>query len=182
MWGRSPKLALSRRTLHYPRVDLDKHWNECGHDRPSWHYLGLPFTIQKWIWTNICKVDVLQSGIGPISGNVNLIGSGFGPKLTTWALSRVDLGQNLAKWALSGVDLVQNFAKWALSGPKSSQVGTIGGGGGPGVDLDALSKGESGRFLDTVDKIKGSSGQLTLLESNKLIGPNDPEHPIETFI
>ena len=82
MYARSIKLALSRRTLHYPRVDLDKHWNDCGHDRPSWHYLGLPFTIQKWIWTNICKVDILQSGIGPILGNVGLIGSGFGPKLS----------------------------------------------------------------------------------------------------
>ena len=81
MWPRSLKLALSLRTLQYPRVDLDKHWNECGHDRPSWHYLGLPFTIQKWIWTNICKVDILQSGIGPILGNVGFIRSGFGPKL-----------------------------------------------------------------------------------------------------
>ena len=81
MWARSPKLALSRRTLHYPRVDLDKHWNECGHDRPSWHYLGLPFTIPKWISTKIRKVDILQNGIGPSLGNVGLIGSGVGPKI-----------------------------------------------------------------------------------------------------
>ena len=43
MWTRSPRLALSRRTFHYPKVDLEK--NECGHDRQSWHCLGVPFTI-----------------------------------------------------------------------------------------------------------------------------------------
>ena len=36
-------------------------------------------------------------------------------------------------------------------------MGTIGGGCGPRVDLDTLSYGKSGRFLDTIDKIKGSS-------------------------
>ena len=58
---------------------LDNNWNTCGHDRRSWHYLGLPFTIKKL--TNICKVDVLRSGIGPISSNVGLIGNEFGPQL-----------------------------------------------------------------------------------------------------
>ena len=99
MWARSPTLALSRRTLHYPRVDLDKQWNECGHDRPSWHYFGLPFTIQNWISTNICKVDILQNGIGPIWGNVGLIGS---------TLSKVDLDHNLAKLTLSGAKIEQS--------------------------------------------------------------------------
>ena len=97
MWARSPKLALSRRTLHYPRVDLDKHSNECGHDRPSWHYLGLPCTIQKWIWTNTCKVDILQSGIGPILGNVGLIGSGFGPNLSKVGTIEGGFGPKLGK-------------------------------------------------------------------------------------
>ena len=46
---------------------------------------------------------------------------------------------NRAKWALSGVDVVQGW-----------------------IDLDTLSYGKSGRFLDTVDKIKGSTGQLAL--------------------
>ena len=82
---------------------------KCRHDRSSWHYLGVPFIIQGWIWTNIgtnvgtiaqvgtisaylslykkgvgkkCKVDVLQSGIGPILAKVCLIESGFGPKLS----------------------------------------------------------------------------------------------------
>ena len=54
----------------------------------------------------------------------------------------------------------QHCARWALSEPKSGQVGTIGGGCGQRVDLDTLSYGKSGRFLETIDKIKGSSGQL----------------------
>ena len=48
--------------------------------------------------------------------------------------------------------------------------------------LVTLSKGESGRFLNTVDKIKGSSGQLGLSKANEAIGPNDPEHPVKAFI
>ena len=66
----------------YPSLsegDLDKKRNKCDHDRRSWHYLGLHFTIKKW--TNIYKVDVLRSGTGPISSNVGLIGSELGPKL-----------------------------------------------------------------------------------------------------
>ena len=67
----------------YPLIsegDLNTSWNKCGHDRRSWHYLGLPFTIKKRIWTNICKVGVLRSGIGPISSNVGLIRSELGLK------------------------------------------------------------------------------------------------------
>ena len=115
------------------------------------------------------------SGFGPKFGKVGTIGAQIGPSghYRGWiwvkiALSEVDLDQNLAKWALSWVDL--------------GQVGTIGGGCGPRVDLDALSKGENGRFLDTIDKIKGSSGQLGLLGSIGPISPNDLEHPIETLI
>ena len=130
MWARSPKLALSRRTLHYPRVDLDKHWNECGHDRPSWHYLSLRFTIQQLILTKIDKVDILQSGIGQILGKVCLIGGGLGPTLIRVGtigggfgprLGKVDtMGlQQWTKWTLSGPNLDHNWAKWALSGPKS---------------------------------------------------------------
>ena len=52
MWARSSKLALSRLTFHY-----------------------------KQKWDNICKVDVLRSGIGPISSNVGFIGNEFGPTL-----------------------------------------------------------------------------------------------------
>ena len=78
-------------------MDLDKHSNECGHDRPSWHYLGLPFTIQKWIWTSTCKVNILQSGIGQILGNVGLIGSGFVPKLSKVGMIEGGFGPQLVK-------------------------------------------------------------------------------------
>ena len=50
------------------------------------------------------------------------------------------------------------FGKVGIIGGQIGQVGTIGGGYGPRVDLGTLSKGENGRFLDTIDKFKGSSG------------------------
>ena len=84
----------------YPSLsegDFDNNWSKCGHDRRSWHYLGLPFTIQKWIWTNICKVDVLRSGIGPISSNVGLIGNEFGPKLNKVGTIESGFGTNFNK-------------------------------------------------------------------------------------
>ena len=84
MWARSSKLALSRLTFHYTKMDLG---------------------------TQLCKVDILQSGIGPILAKVCLIEGGFGPKL-----SKVGT-------ALSGVDLVQNLAKWTLSGSQTEQSG-----------------------------------------------------------
>ena len=118
MWVRSSKLALSRRTLHYPRVDLDQHWNECVHDRPSWHYLGLPFTIQKWVWVNIGKVDILQSGIGPILAKLCLIEGGFGPQLNKVATIGSGFGPKLGKVETSGL---QNRAKWLPSGPNVDQ-------------------------------------------------------------
>ena len=68
----------------YPSLsegDLDKSWNKCGHDRRSWHYLGLPFIIKTRILTNICKVDVLRSGIGLILIIVGFVGNEFGPNL-----------------------------------------------------------------------------------------------------
>ena len=53
MWARSSKLALSRLTFHF----------------------------KKQMWANMCEVDVLRSGIGPIASNVGLIGNECGPKL-----------------------------------------------------------------------------------------------------
>ena len=78
MWARSPRLALSRRTLHYPKVI----WTKVGINVGTIVEVG---TISAYLslskkWTNICKVDVLRSGIGPISSNVGLIGNELGPK------------------------------------------------------------------------------------------------------
>ena len=135
MWARSSRSALSRRTLHYPKViwtrvginvgsifevgtisaypslsegDLDKSWNQCGLDRRSWHYLGVPFTIRRWfgqqlekcghdrrswhylglpfivkkrIWTNLCKVNGLRSGIGPMLEQCGPYRNWIGPKI-----------------------------------------------------------------------------------------------------
>ena len=195
----------------------------------------------------MCEVDVLRSGIGPISNNVGLIGNEFCPKLnkvgtiesgfgttcnkvdtikyphqTKRALSRPNLNENWAKGALSEFNLGQNLTKWALSEPKSGQVGIIGGGSGPRVDsawkiaklcgrgtykkkkwpycvgrvivdvttptpygyffrkyqplphhmatlakMSTLSYSKIGRNCVTVDKIKGSSGQLRVSSSNE---------------
>ena len=51
------------------------------------------------------------------------------------ALSRPNLIENYTKWALSEPTLSQNLTKSALSGLKSGQVGTIGGGSCPRVDI-----------------------------------------------
>ena len=69
MWARSSKLALSRLTFHYKQK----------------------------IWTNIFKVDVLRSGIGPISSNVGLIGNEFGPKLNKVGTIESGFGTNFNK-------------------------------------------------------------------------------------
>ena len=81
MWARSPRLALSRRTLHYLKViwtTIGIHVGTIVEVGTISAYLSLS---KKRIWTNICKVGVLRSGIGPISSNVGLIRSELGPKL-----------------------------------------------------------------------------------------------------
>ena len=71
----------------YPSLsegDLDNNWNTCGHDRRSWHYLGLPFTIKmltlsrrtlhypKVIWTkNGINVGTIVE-VGTISAYLSL--------------------------------------------------------------------------------------------------------------
>ena len=42
--------------------DLSQTQTKCRHDRPSWHYLGVPFTIRGWTWTNICKDGIMKRG------------------------------------------------------------------------------------------------------------------------
>ena len=67
----------------YPSLsegDLDKNWNKCGHDRQSWHYLGLPINIKK----------------------------GFGPTFAKFTFCKVELVQCWTMWALSEVDLDQH--------------------------------------------------------------------------
>ena len=81
MWARSPRLALSRRTLHYLKViwtTIGIHVGTIVEVGTISAYLSLS---KNKIWTNICKVDVLRSGFGQISSNVGLIGSELGPKL-----------------------------------------------------------------------------------------------------
>jgi len=124
-------LALSRLTFHY-----------------------------KQKWDNICKADVLRSGIGPILIIVGFVGNEFGPNLnkvgtiehgfvtnfnkvgtigypnpTKRAPSMQNLIENSSKWALSEPILNQTLTKWALSGFKSGQVEIIGGGSCPRVDV-----------------------------------------------
>ena len=94
-------MALSRRTFHY----------------------------QKRIWTNICKVDVLRSGIGPILIIMGFVGNEFGPKLNNMGI--IEHGfvtkfnkvgtigyPNPTKRVPSMQHLIENSSKWALSEPK----------------------------------------------------------------
>ena len=95
MWARSPRLALSRRTLHYPKVIWSKNgmWarsSKLALSRLTFHY-------KQKIWTNICKVDVLRSGIGPISSNVGLIGSELGPKMNKVGITETGFGTKFDK-------------------------------------------------------------------------------------
>ena len=49
----------------YPSLsegDLDNNWNTCGHDRRSWHYLGVPFTIRKYFGRKINKGTIVEVG------------------------------------------------------------------------------------------------------------------------
>ena len=119
MLAESLKLALSQRTCHYPKVDLGKHWNECGHDRQSWHDLGVPFTIRGWIWTNIGKVDIMQVWNWSIFAQRGHYRGWIWAKIEQsghyrkWIWTKIGQsghrGQNRAKWALSGVDAVQGW-------------------------------------------------------------------------
>jgi len=109
MWARSPRLALSRRTLHYPKV----------------------------IWTKVgINVGTIVE-VGTISAYLSLSKKGFGPTFAKlafcevelvqframWALSEVNWAQNWTKWALSKVDLEQNLTKWTLSGTQIKRRG-----------------------------------------------------------
>ena len=66
----------------------------------------------------MCKVDVLRSGIGPISGNGGIMGSGFGSKLSKVGAIEGGFGSTFGKVHIIGR---QNIAKWALSGPSLVQ-------------------------------------------------------------
>ena len=110
-WSESwSDVKFESQTLSQKRAKC-RHHRQCWHyrrDRPSWHYLGVPGTIRKWIWFKI----------GP-----------------SWHYPRVDLGQNLAKLALSKGGSGQNWARQAQSymlalskdgfGPNLGQAGTI---------------------------------------------------------
>ena len=96
MWARSPRLAISRRTFQYLKVI----WTTIGiHVGTTVEVgnLGIPFIILKRIWINIDKVDVLRSGISPISSNVGLIGNDFGPKLHKVGTIESGFGTNFSK-------------------------------------------------------------------------------------
>ena len=90
-------LTLSRRTLHYPKVI----WTKVGINVGTIVEVGTISAYlslsRKKIWTNICKVDVLRSGIGPISSNVGLIGSELGPKLNKVGIIESEFGTTFNK-------------------------------------------------------------------------------------
>ena len=110
---------------------------KCGHDRPSWHYLGVPVTIRRWIWTNIGTNVGMIAQAGTFSAYLSLSEGGFGQTLERmWARSsksalsrrtvhypRVGFGQTLAKLTLCGGGIGPIWATWAVSGVKLGQNG-----------------------------------------------------------
>ena len=62
----------------------------------------LTFHFKKQMWANMCEVDVLRSGIGPISSNVGLIGNEFGPKLNKVGIIESVFGTNFNKVDIIG--------------------------------------------------------------------------------
>ena len=101
----------------YPSLsegDLDNNWNTCGHDRRSWHYLGLPFIFKlltlsrrtlhypKVIWTkNKCGHDSRSWHYLGLPFTINTNGITF----VKLPFCEVELIQFWAMWALSEVDL-----------------------------------------------------------------------------
>ena len=80
MWARSPRLALSRRTLHYPKV----------------------------IWTTIgINVGTIVE-VGTISAYLSLSKKRFGPTFAKLTFCEMELVQFRAMWALSEVNWAQN--------------------------------------------------------------------------
>ena len=151
----------------------------CGHDRPSWHYLGVPFTIRGWIWTTIgtnvgtivevgtisAYLSLSEGGCGPKLNKVGTIGCGCGPKLNKVGTIAAQIGPNLSKVGTIGTQIRPKLIKVDVIGggfgPKLSKVATIEvqiGPSGHYRGLDTLSYSKNGRFLDTIDKFKGSSG------------------------
>ena len=87
MCARSPKLALSRLTFHYPKADLDHHLQSWHSAKWNWSNFGQGGLYQKWIWTNIEQ---------------------------SWHYRMWILDHNLTKCALSGAKTKQRGHDWGL--------------------------------------------------------------------
>ena len=115
------------------------------------------------------------------------IGIKFGQKLSRVGTIGAQIGPSgyYRGWVWVKIEQSGHYREWIWAkmeqgghhqGPISGQVGTI---GGPRVDLDTLSKGENGRFLDTVDKIEGSGWQFGPSSRSSRIRPEAPYRNIE---
>ena len=69
---------------------------KCGHDRPGWHYLGVPFTIRGWIRKKGTNVGTIVE-VGTISAYLSLSENGFGPKLSKVGTIGCGFGPTLSK-------------------------------------------------------------------------------------
>ena len=75
---------------------------KCENYHKFWHYLGIPGTIRKWIWSNWAKLALFRSGFGPNLGQVGIIQRWIWVKITqNWHYPKVDLAQKLSKLTLS---------------------------------------------------------------------------------
>ena len=94
MWTRSPRLALSRRTFHYPRVDLEKKGTNVG-------------TIVE-VGTISAYLSLSEGGCGPKLSKVGTIGCGFGPTLSKVGTIAAKIGPKLSKVGTIGAKIEQS--------------------------------------------------------------------------
>ena len=73
----------------------------CGHDRPNWYYLGVPFIIRGWIWANIVTNVGTIVTVGTISVYLSLSEGGFWINIGTNAGTIVEVGTISAYLSLS---------------------------------------------------------------------------------
>ena len=112
MWARSPKLALSRSTFHYPRADLDKNCKDDIMQGWNWSKFGQREHYRGWIWGKI---------VGYVANWAKLASSkdGIGPNSAKLALSEGESGPKSGKaGTIVHVDTIQGWT-WAQSGQSS---------------------------------------------------------------
>ena len=101
MWARSPRLALSRRTLHYPKV--------------IWTKVGINVGTIVEVGTISAYLSLSEGGFGPKLSKVGTIGSGFGLKVSTIGAQIGPSGHYEGYiWSKGGFGHTIEWLKWTI--------------------------------------------------------------------